>query len=323
MDDGDGETDLVFPGFTEYANTSLCGLVDVVEIPSIRATFLGEWEISLCCPLTVSVLSISSYLIAMILALPTLGRGGWVAMPLFTILFLLFYVSYVRVISDGPGYFPFYYPLSRSGKHSNEEGSLLFTDECSPSGIVSHHLQAVWSRRNPKPNRCILSSQARRIVIRPDHFCDWTQTWIGKRNFKFFVLFSTWGFVYIFVFVVILFAAVAVDIQERKSSLVGLFFLYMFFGFLFLVMTGLFMCSHNQAMCENTTAWEDWNGIAKDRFDRGCLRNTEDVCGGVSQWYCWCCPTSPWKGKSNEALIQQYTCDYGRKGADRDRSSFL
>jgi hypothetical protein len=317
------EADEPFPGFTDYSTRSFYGLCDVVSIPAIRATFIGEWEVALFCPGLVVFLLISSYCVAVILALPTLGVIGWISMPFFTVIFLVFLISYYRVIADGPGYLPFYYPLSRSSGLSSGEDSYLFADECSPSGVISDHAQAAWSRLRPKPNRCILSAQARRIVIRPDHFCDWTQTWIGKRNIKFFLLFNSWGFIYIFIFAVTLFAAIAVDIQERKSWHVGIFFLYVFFAFLFLVMTGLFLCSHVPGMCQNVTAWESWNEIDRTRFDRGWLRNTEDVCGSAANWWCWMCPTSPWKHWSNDALIQQYTCDYGRKGVDRDRSAFI
>jgi hypothetical protein len=74
--------------------------------------------------------------------------------------------------------------------------------EFSPSGIVASQKQVEWIETQTKPNRCIFSMSARRIVIRPDHFCGWTASWIGIRNHKFFWLFNFWGFVYISIFLI-------------------------------------------------------------------------------------------------------------------------
>ena len=300
-----------FPGFTEYRVRSFHGLFDLIEIPSIPATFIGEWEISCGFPIGVSFIIVSSYLLAVFSMLPRLKTTGSVIFFPLTILAFLFLYSYYRIIRDGPGYFPFYYPLShREG--DGEDVGLLEHDCGSPSGIISRREQDTWARKQKRPNRCIVSATARRIVIRPDHFCDWTQTWIGKRNYKFFLLFNTWGFIYICLFLVVAFAASIIETNGNQSPIIGVYFIYIFTAFLFVVFTGLFMCSHCSQMCSNVTSWEDWNHVPPDRYDEGCVRNTEDVCGSARQWYLWPCPVSPWTDMSNEELISGYTVDYGR-----------
>ena len=306
-----------FPGFTEYQVRSFYGLFDIIEIPSIQATFVGEWEVSLGFPCAVSFIILTSYLLAAFSMLPRLQIVGIALFLPLTILAFLFLFSYFRIIRDGPGYFPFYYPMSGPGTTSETSG-LLEHDRASPSGIISRSEQEAWARKQKRPNRCIVSAIGRRIVIRPDHFCDWTQTWIGKRNYKFFLLFNTWGFVYISLFLIIAFAASVIETSGNQSPILGLYFIYIFLAFLVLILTGLFMCSHCTQMCNNTTSWEDWNNIPQDRYDQGCLRNTEDVCGSSDQWYLWPCPVSPWTHMSNEELISGYEVDYGRVVQESD-----
>jgi hypothetical protein len=224
-----------------------------------------------------------------------------------TIPCVLFLISYVRIITDGPGYFPFYWPLSSR----QTAGGALLGDDSSPSGIMSTDAQKNWADSRPRPNRCILSRVGRRIVIRPDHFCAWTRSWIGKRNHKFFVLFNSWGSLYILLFMAVTVAAVASAINDEFPLVLITYIVYLLAGLLFLVMTCMFVASHCQGMCRNQTSWEIWNAIDPGRFDQGCVKNTEDVCGDKKGCCCWCCPVSPWKGIAAAQIVAEYR-DYGK-----------
>jgi hypothetical protein len=189
----------------------------------------------------------------------------------------------------------------------SEMASLLRGSDLSPSGIVATKEQLAWVKTRQKPNRCVFSTTAKRIVIRPDHFCGWTSTWIGRRNHKFFILFNVWGFVYMIVFLVCDVNRVINDLsREDPSPVLALFLIYGMMGLMFAFMTGGFASSHLFGMIQNQTSWESWNRIKPDRFDRGAMENAEELCGPSARWYLWLCPVSPWAGITNEDLVASY-----------------
>jgi hypothetical protein len=184
---------------------------------------------------------------------------------------------------------------------------LLHDSELSPCGIAATAEQLAWTKARKRPNRCIFSTTARRIVIRPDHFCGWTATWIGRRNHKFFILFNAWGFVYMVALLACDVNRVVRDLADAEPSpILALLLLYGMLGLVFAPMTGGFAAAHFCAMLENRTSWETWNGISAKRFDRGCLKNAEELCGPSSSWDLWPCPMSPRAGVPNEELIAGY-----------------
>jgi hypothetical protein len=316
MSDSDQTTSRpLFPGYTDWEYTHFCCTNRAVLTRPTNVIFLGHWEISLFMPIIVCALISSSYLVAMLLIFPS-HRWGIPASVILSVLFFLFLSSYARTIIDGPGYFPFYYPLRHSDDSVNgDSSSLLHEDNLSPSGIASTPEQIEWVAIRPKPNRCIFSKIARRIVIRPDHFCGWTTSWIGKRNHKFFLLFNFWGFFYIGVFAFCDLLAIIATVNKPSGILV-LLMIYGFAGLMFGSMTASFICSHGEGLFKNVTSWEIWNRIPSNRFDRGCLKNIEDVFGSRKIWYCYLCPISPWTIETNEDLIEEYP-PYREGGGDR------
>ncbi|OHT12365.1 DHHC zinc finger domain containing protein [Tritrichomonas foetus] len=310
----EGET--VFPGFSKWSRTSYCCFKNAIKVENIDSLFLGHWEIDVALPITVTIIIVSSYLVAMILIFPDLANLGIYMAPIFSILFFLFIYSYFRIIIDGPGYLPFYWPMSHHDNplaaHHNESNgddlsSLLDHDDLSPSGILSTSEQYLWARSRPRPNRCTLSKEGRRFVLRPDHVCGWTASWIGKRNYKFFLLFNFWGFVYIFTFT--FFCVYEIIKQARSdfpSPILAVFYMYTFLALSFSLFTGSFCLSHTHQMLVNQTSWEEWKYIDSSYFDEGVKKNIEDVCGPMSKWYTYFCPISPWIGKTNEELISNY-----------------
>lgn len=300
-----------FPGFSNWQKTRCCCTTNAIKVDSVNGTFLGHWEVSPGFPIAVSFIIISSYLIGMILILPTYDNIGLFLMIPFSILFFLFIYSYFRIITDGPGYFPFYWPNSHISTQidNNDDSPLLHSDDLSPSGIISSTSQTDWVKNRERPPRCILSASARRLVVRPDHLCGWTSTWIGKRNHKFFILFNSWGAIYITFFSVIDSLSIYQELQSSEPSpIVSVYLMYIFLAVTFLLMTASFACSQMWMACHNVTSWEEWNNIDPSRFDTGsCLGNCEDICGPKKQWYLWFLPVSPWEEKTNDDLIKNYS----------------
>jgi hypothetical protein len=242
--------------------------------------------------------------------------GRWLAIP-FSIFFVLYFLSYIRIITDGPGYFPFYYPMEHFPSGDMNRQLLRSPDDLSPSGIISTDEQHRWAKSRRKPNRCILSTIGRRIVIRPDHFCKWTESWIGKRNQKFFLLFNLYGIIYLLSFLAVNIAKV-VDILKCHcfSALILLNLVTLILAMLAVMLNCTFARSHCPALFANRTQWEDWSNIEFDRYRTSYCGNVRDVCGNA--WWCWACPVSPWKGMSNAELIAGYTRDYGKVVPDAD-----
>jgi hypothetical protein len=185
--------------------------------------------------------------------------------------------------------------------------SLLHSNLNSPAGILSTSEQMEWVKARQRPNRCIFSALARRHVIRPDHFCGWTASWIGKRNHKFFWLFNFWGSVYIVTFTVFVVKCLWRDIQtEQVSPLFAIYILYAFMGAFFALMTLGFTFGHGYGILVNQTSWEEWNKIPASRFNKGVMNNIEDVCGPRKKWWTWLFPVGPWGEKSNEDFVVEY-----------------
>jgi hypothetical protein len=297
-----------FPGFTQWEYATFCCVEKAIRTHPNNAIFLGHWEVSLGMPIAVGSLLISSYLVAMFLIFPTRSDAP-ISAVILSIIFSLTCICYARTIIDGPGYFPFFYPLQSPGDFSaaGDSSSLLHSDDLSPSGIATTKEQIDWVAHRPKPNRCIFSRIARRIVLRPDHFCGWTATWVGKRNHKFFILFNFWCALYITAFTYFDVVTIVGELADSTPSpFLVVFIVYAFMGVSFALMTWSFACSHAQGMCMNVTSWEEWNGIPAARFDRGCVENCEEVCGSRKKWFCWLCPVSPWRMETNEDFVGQW-----------------
>ena len=306
-----------FPGFTIWHHDKYCCIRNAIYIKKLpNKVFLGHWEVQPEFPIFVTILIVTSYFFGMIIILPTWKyKYCFLISFFFSITFILCIYSYFRIIIDGPGYFPFYWPLKRSKNQNlinDDETSFLIdqeTDEYSPSGMLSTIEQVCWVNKRKRPNRSIMAG--RRFVIRPDHFCNWTTSYIGKRNYKFFLLFNFWGFVYVLIFtfccVVESFYEFDVDNFTMKAGFILLFLSACFF---FLLMTGYFTAILTYNMCINRTIWEEQNGIERSKFDRGFYENVADVCGSWSKWYTFLLPISPWTELTNEELVKNYQSYY-------------
>jgi len=300
-----------FPGFTKWVERDAC-CFKTKYIPALDASFCGHWEIKPLVPIGVFLLSISSFVVSVVYIFPYLGSEKIVAIPLISVIFVLYLVSYVRIIVDGPGYYPFFWGY----KTSEPPGTFLMEDFINDdndimAGVISTEQQLEWAKLQPKPPRSILSRSARRIILRPDHLCSWTETWIGKRNHKFFLLFNMYCFLYLFVFVV--YDARIVTLIANTQQPVSVRMALGIAGFVaaaFVLMTGSFLATTCYDAFSNRTSWEQWNNIDFKKYDKGFISNLEDVFGPRNQWFWWFCPVSPWKGKSNDEISNGYLSYY-------------
>jgi hypothetical protein len=146
--------------------------------------------------------------------------------------------------------------------------------------------EQLWAKGTRKGNRCIFAKSARRIVIRPDHYCGWIASWIGKRNHKLFVLTNIWGGLcsWLFFFYG---ALMLVDAAVEWSPMIFIFVPYVCVTGYFEFMTGCFVLDNIQRALNNQKSWERWNDIDSHRFDRVWRDNVQDLCGPLDRWYCY------------------------------------
>ena len=294
-----------FPGYTEWKRQKCC-CIEIEAVPQLRASFWHHWEIRPLIPLVVIILSISTLIICFVFSLSHFGTEGKIMYGLFTLLFVLFMTSYLCTIAEGPGYFPFYWAAQSLDIPPAPNGESLLPDDDNTYGIISTDHQYQWAQCHRHPPRSIVSRTARRFVLRPDHMCSWAAVWIGKRNQKFFILMNVYGVLYLGLFVVYV-ARRFVELLEKPPDAV-LFILAIYglaAGAFCLVMLAYAIQTLLDA-AKNRTSWEQWNKVDEKKFDRGIVKNMEDVCGPRGRWYCWCWPVSPWRGMSNTQLASQY-----------------
>ena len=284
-------TPVSFPGFTEYQRKKIF-CINYNSIPSINAIFFGHWEFKPFYPFLVLFLLITSYFISFFV-ITQAYKAKILLNIILTLFFILSIVTYFQIIINGPGYFPFYFPQK-------------FVDPNDPSGILSTQEQNIWRVQQKRPNRCIFSKTARRYVIRPDHYCYWVSSWIGKKNQKYFVHFTFWCSSYLLSFFIIDIGMFTDPISVSIIEM-GLYFLYAIASCFFFIMCIWFFGIEINMISHNYTNWEQLNKISNERYNTGsCIGNFEDICGDRKTMWRWFLPISPFNPASNFELINGY-----------------
>ena len=160
-----------FPGLSQWERRTYCCIKDVVYLPVPKHYYCGQWQVSLPFPIIVNLIILSSYVICLTLILPYFSRPVSIFyIIVMSVHYFLFSYSYARIIIDGPGYYPFYWPDKlETGDSTNEtldEISLIPGDEsCDdfpPGGIATTVDQLQWLANRPRPNRSIFSRSGAR-----------------------------------------------------------------------------------------------------------------------------------------------------------------
>lgn len=284
-----------FPGYSKYDEKKVC-CCKVAYFPSLQTYFLGQWEIIPWLPIFVFLLAISAFIVISIVGISVFNFTEIIiVLIILFILLFMFLLNFSLVIYEGPGYYPF------SLVHDNGNPPTPW------AGIQSSVEQYSWVQLQSRPPRSAFFRTAHRYVLRPDHFCGWTSTWIGKRNFKFFILFNFYGMLYLTLFTIYIIRAVINFLVPLKISASFIFSLiYMVLGAFFAFMTGNFFFTSIVHTVKNETNWEIWNHIDSTKFKKASLKeNLQDVFGEVNI-FLWFCPISPWHDKTNAEISTGY-----------------
>lgn len=285
-----------FPGYSEYIEKRQC-CFRYAYFPAINATFIGHWKVDPYFPIVVYSLSISAFIIISIIgfSLYSYFEISLIMIILFIFMFLFLY-SFTLTIIEGPGYFPF------SFYHDNGLTPTKW------SGIQTTSEQYTWVQLQEKrPPRSIFFRTAHRYVIRPDHYCIWAGSWIGKRNCKFFIIFNFYGMLYLSIFTVYIIRSLIILLFRGEFSvLFALAVIYSFLGIWFTIMTGHIFFESFVHSLKNVTNWEGWNHIDPTTFQKeNCIENLKDVFGETSACL-WFCPVSPWKNQTDYDISINY-----------------
>jgi hypothetical protein len=160
------------------------------------------------------------------------------------------------------------------------------------SSIVVYREQGEMARGSVRPPRASFSVNARRFVLRADHFCLWAQSWIGLKNHRFFLLMTFYAVVYMLGYVACRVFWVLSIIKEWKW-----FYLLGAVNTLFVMVAGCIACWH---FCKGSrNAIRNWTVVELHKqqqsndvnhFDKGCVRNCEEICGPKWLLPCWIVP---------------------------------
>ena len=294
-----------FPGISLYENKKCC-FIDMIYYPKIKKYFWGEWEFQPIIPIIVLIIICGTYYLSFKTLIENYTILTILSLIFYTFLFFIVIISYLKIIIIGPGYLPFYYSKIQEIELPFSIDLVLQKKECHPSGIFTNNEQYQWAHTIKRPNRCVLSQSANRIVVRPDHVCGWTTVWIGKKNYKFFMLFTTYSFLYSLGFLLIAYRYVFYGTNNKYSKFTIIISVLGFFSISFLFLNLIFSCSSFINACNNETSLEQWNDI-NSKYDFGFIKNMEDVCGSYNDNFkYWFCPISPWNDLTIHDLANLY-----------------
>lgn len=287
---------MAIPDITQWDH--LCSFLcfDFNRVRGTRDLYCNEWKVMLCPPLYVVILIIVSILFYLfsIRSYLSFANIGIDILMVFTN--LIFFTSYLLTIFEGPGFLPYFYPLQLT-KRSDGLPDYL-------SGVASNKQQEEYVKMKPRMNRVGFFQTVSRYVIRPDHFCGWTGQFIGKKNYKLFILFNFWGMIYLGLFTAFDICAIVKNLSNQDPDVFPLVLsmLLLMQSVLFTFLTTSFFIAGLINTHTNTTQLEQMKKNSPSFRKSSCCENWEEVCGSREKWYLWILPIPAFHDKSPEYL---------------------
>lgn len=179
-------------------------------------------------------------------------------------------LSYLEVIIIGPSYLPFNYKYKKSP----------YSWEDMMSSMVVYKEQMEFARESERPPRASFAISARRFVLRADHYCYWTESWIGLTNARYFLLMLFWVDFYCLYWMS--YHAIWIIYMVNHSGFMWQYILSAvgFCAMLVIVFVSLYHSFLSfRDLCHNWTSLERWKNRVQPVYDLGCIGNFEEVCG--------------------------------------------
>ena len=267
----------------EYTNKNnyFC---NIAYFPDGGFTIVNHWRIKLLRPLCANLFFLIAQGIFIYDLYSSLAPGAcWACSFCATLVFFFVIVSFWMIVFIGPGYVPYNWRLKRRKTYGWKEQMKY---------ITIYEQQVQCARMSERPNRSSFSIEARRFVLRADHLCIWTASWIGFKNHRYFVNFVFWLFVYGCLWFGLRFDWIKMMIKSFKlrycvtlvfSLLILLTTVYSFYHFVNAV----------RNLAKNITGIEKYMHRNTKMYDKGCFGNFEEVLGNRKFFLCWFIPFVP------------------------------
>lgn len=265
---------------TPYEDHSCC-LLHIAYFDKAKMWILGDWIISPLNPIIITImfLIISGIGYYDVIHYIDNSRIRSAVIIIFSYLAISVCYCYFSIIIIGPGYLPFNYSITKNYNPDWEEQCRTF---------VVFHEQMEFARQSKRPPRCCFSIAARRFVLRADHFCYWTNVWIGLKNMRYFVLMNAYMFFYgLCWFIMHHWWAQSFKSFHWTRLLTIIFGLIEIIPF---VLSLKYFIGALVGLKRNLTMLEKFKGINVSKFDNGCLNNFSEVCGNKKFCLLWWIP---------------------------------
>lgn len=289
---------------TKYKNVFKILFMNYNYIPESKTKFWNDWQIRYPMAIAVLLIIICPYIDFILYTIHVLDLHFWAILKI-TIMMILYVMSYLNCIYQGPGYLPYYYPFKNSNRPNNKNDIL--------KGASANEKQKYYAMKAGEIDRCHYFKSVGRYVLRPDHFCVWTTTFIGRKNHKLFFLFNFWGVVYIGSLFYYEFKAQKYYLFESNDynpSHITILMFFLAYGVAFFILQVMFsfVCLKNFAL--NETQYEQVKYIEPPKYSRNLISNFEEVFGPRSKFYMWLIPTGAFHGMKTEDLLYKnhYLC---------------
>ncbi|OHT01995.1 DHHC zinc finger domain containing protein [Tritrichomonas foetus] len=265
----------------EYAESRCC-CCKVAYFTIGGFIFLGHWRRRLTVPIILSILYLLSFVVFIFDTYGTYPNLYSASLAYFFtgFFFICVIFSYLLVIIKGPGYVPYNWAKTRQRHYTWEE---------SMKSMALYADQAEFARSTlDRPKRSCFSNEARRFVLRADHFCIWAKSWIGLKNHRFFALLCIYSFLYSL-------SILGFRYWMYKDIITGVskFKYFYILGIVTVVVLGYFgslslfhFIKTIRNLARNVTTLEEWGGRLNE-WNRGCCNNFEEVCGSRKYAICW------------------------------------
>ncbi|EAY23648.1 DHHC zinc finger domain containing protein [Trichomonas vaginalis G3] len=278
---------------------------NINSVPEAKIKLINDWQIRLPMVIGVLLIIVCPY-IDYILYSVELQNHGFRQIFKITFFMIMYMMSYLVCIYEGPGYLPYYYPF-KSTKPIRNQTEIL-------KGVASQPAQKIHPLKAGDLDRCHYFKSVGRYIIRPDHFCAWTTSFIGRKNHKLFFLFNFWGVIYITSLAIYTVKSAIIYILDKDDfKYVHIFILAIFltYGAVFIIMQVIFIfvCVKNFTL--NETQYEQVKYENPPNYrKKGIIRNWEEIFGPVKKIYTWLIPIGAFHGMDPEDLLysNHYYC---------------
>ena len=280
-----GEIEEVPSGSIYDDKSFLC--CKLAYFPVADIYILGHWIVKLYRPLFLFVLFTYDLAIGIYDCLNFIPNNTWkiVFLVLLSVLNFNLLISYLSTIGHGPGYMSYNY---------NKVDGTEDTWYSRMSNIVTYQEQMDFAKQNERPPRASFSVNARRYVLRADHYCYWTESWIGLKNLRYFTLTLFWS-------IISGVAWILSHIWWFKNEVINFKFIHIltYVGILITIILILFSAYYLtlslKNLKDNITFIEKWKKTATNYKKDNCLDNFAEVCGQKKYCPFWIFPCFPFK----------------------------